>query len=110
MNALADVCGADIIKRLFLPTIKVLATDQVANVRFNVAKTLQKLSPFLDQATIDAEVKPILEKLNTDTDVDVKYFASEAMIGIAGELEMWHELKKKTVKLIGNYPFQLKSS
>ncbi|EDS39336.1 serine/threonine protein phosphatase 2a regulatory subunit a [Culex quinquefasciatus] len=85
INALADVVGADIIKRLFLPTIKVLSTDPVANVRFNVAKTLQKLSPFLDQAAIDEHVKPILEKLNTDTDVDVKYFASEAMVGIAGE-------------------------
>ncbi|XP_049533428.1 serine/threonine-protein phosphatase PP2A 65 kDa regulatory subunit isoform X2 [Anopheles darlingi] len=84
INALADVCDADIIERLFLPTIKVLSTDPVANVRFNVAKTLQKLSPFLDQAAIDEHVKPILEKLNTDTDVDVKYFASEAMVGIAG--------------------------
>lgn len=85
INALADVCGADIIKRLFLPTIKVLAADPVANVRFNVAKTLQKISPFLDQPAIDEHVKPILEKLNADADVDVKYFASEAINGIAGE-------------------------
>lgn len=85
MNALADVCSPDQIKRLFLPTIKVLSTDPVANVRFNVAKTLQKLSPFLDQATIEAEVKPILDKLNTDTDVDVKHFAQEAIAGIAGK-------------------------
>ncbi|CRL01713.1 CLUMA_CG014929, isoform A [Clunio marinus] len=84
INALADVVGADAIKRLFLPTIKTLAGDAVANVRFNVAKTLQKISPFLDQATIDAEVKPILEQLNTDADVDVKYFASEAMSTIPG--------------------------
>jgi serine/threonine-protein phosphatase 2A regulatory subunit A len=82
INALADVVGADVIKRLFLPTIKTLAADQVANVRFNVAKTLQKISPFLDQASIEAEVKPILEQLNTDTDVDVKYFASEAISAI----------------------------
>lgn len=82
INALADVVGADVIKRLFLPTIKTLAADGVANVRFNVAKTLQKISPFLDQATIDAEVKPILEQLNGDSDVDVKYFASEAISAI----------------------------
>jgi serine/threonine-protein phosphatase 2A regulatory subunit A len=82
INALADVVGADVIKRLFLPTIKTLAGDTVANVRFNVAKTLQKISPFLDQASIDAEVKPILEQLNGDTDVDVKYFASEAISAI----------------------------
>jgi serine/threonine-protein phosphatase 2A regulatory subunit A len=82
INALADVVGADVIKRLFLPTIKTLAADPVANVRFNVAKTLQKVSPFLEQSAIDAEVKPILEQLNTDTDVDVKYFASEAISAI----------------------------
>lgn len=82
MNALADVVGADVIKRLFLPTIKTLSGDQVANVRFNVAKTLQKISPFLDQATIEAELKPILEQLNGDVDVDVKYFASEAILAI----------------------------
>lgn len=82
INALADVVGADVIKRLFLPTIKTLAADPVANVRFNVAKTLQKISPFLDQPSIDSDVKPILEQLNTDSDVDVKYFASEAISAI----------------------------
>lgn len=92
VNALADVCGGDIIKRLFLPTIKVLAVDPVANVRFNVAKTLQKLTPFLDQPTVDEHVKPILEKLNSDTDVDVKYFASEAIAGIAGKVDIVHKL------------------
>lgn len=84
INALADVVGADVIKRLFLPTIKTLGNDPVANVRFNVAKTLQKISPFLDSTLIDAEVKPILDQLNTDSDVDVKYFASEAISSIPG--------------------------
>lgn len=84
INALADVVGADIIKRLFVPTIKTLGADPVANVRFNVAKTLQKISPFLDQPAIDEHVKPILDQLNTDADVDVKYFASEAISVIPG--------------------------
>lgn len=29
-------------------------------------------------------MKPVLDRLNVDTDVDVKYFASEAITGIAG--------------------------
>lgn len=29
-------------------------------------------------------MKPVLDKLNVDADVDVKYFASEAIAGIAG--------------------------
>ena len=33
---------------------------------------------------IQTQVKPVLDKLNVDSDVDVKYFASEAIAGIAG--------------------------
>lgn len=34
---------------------------------------------------IQTQVKPVLDKLNVDSDVDVKYFASEAIAGIAGK-------------------------
>jgi len=67
-----------------LPTVLTMATDNVANVRFNVAKTLQRIGPFLEPSAVQTQVKPILDKLNTDSDVDVKYFASEAIAGIAG--------------------------
>lgn len=46
---LAEVCGADVTVRLMIPTVFGMASDAVANVRFNVAKTLQKLGPMLDQ-------------------------------------------------------------
>lgn len=85
INVLAEGCGPEITTRLLLPTVLGLATDPVANVRFNVAKTLQKISPHLESGVIDTQVKPTLEKLNSDPDVDVKYFASEAIAGIAGE-------------------------
>jgi serine/threonine-protein phosphatase 2A regulatory subunit A len=32
-----------------LPTVVTLASDPVANVRFNVAKTLQRIYPVLEQ-------------------------------------------------------------
>lgn len=83
LNMLAEVCGTDITTKLLLPTVLLLASDPVSNVRFNVAKTLQKISPFLDSSVIDTQVKPTLEKLNADTDVDVKHFASEAIAAIA---------------------------
>lgn len=35
--------------------------------------------------TISMQVKPVLDRLNGDTDVDVKFFASEAIAGIAGK-------------------------
>lgn len=39
---------------------------------------------FLHCSCILSQVKPVLDKLNVDNDVDVKYFASEAIAGIAG--------------------------
>jgi hypothetical protein len=40
---------------------------------------------FLYYSCIQTQVKPVLDKLNVDSDVDVKYFASEAIAGIAGK-------------------------
>lgn len=95
INVLAEACGAEMTTRLLLPTVLLLATDSVANVRFNVAKTLQKISPYLEATAIETQVKPALEQLNGDPDVDVKHFASEAIAGIAG-------------KSIGNHTHQCK--
>ena len=33
---------------------------------------------------VQSQIKPTLDKLNSDTDVDVKYFTSEAIASIAG--------------------------
>ena len=66
-----------------LPTVLALAQDGVANVRFNVAKSLQKVGPVLDQATLQGQVKPCLERLQKDQDVDVRFFAGEAVNNLA---------------------------
>ncbi|XP_015586604.1 serine/threonine-protein phosphatase 2A 65 kDa regulatory subunit A alpha isoform isoform X1 [Cephus cinctus] len=84
INVLAEVCGPEITTKFMLPTVLAMANDNVANVRFNVAKTLQRIGPYLEPSAVQTQVKPVLEKLNTDDDVDVKYFASEAISGIAG--------------------------
>lgn len=89
INVLAESCGSDITTKLLLPTVLSMANDKVANVRFNVAKTLQRIAPQLDQAVIQPQVKPVLDKLNVDNDVDVKYSASEAIMGIAGKCLRW---------------------
>ncbi|GFS00311.1 serine/threonine-protein phosphatase 2A 65 kDa regulatory subunit A alpha isoform, partial [Elysia marginata] len=49
INLLAEPCGQELTTKLMLPTIVSMGSDPVANVRFNVAKTLQKLAPQLDQ-------------------------------------------------------------
>ncbi|CAF0819745.1 unnamed protein product [Rotaria sp. Silwood1] len=79
INALAEPCGQDITQRMMLPTILTLASDTVANVRFNVAKTLQRIYPILDQSALALQVKPCLEKLSQDSDHDVQHFANEAL-------------------------------
>jgi len=83
INVLANACGPEITTKLMLPTVISLGADSVANVRFNVAKTLQKIGPILDQNTLQTQVKPCLDKLQNDSDVDVRYFAKEAITSLA---------------------------
>ncbi|XP_053462044.1 serine/threonine-protein phosphatase 2A 65 kDa regulatory subunit A alpha isoform-like [Nycticebus coucang] len=79
INVLFRVCGQGITAKCMLPTVLRMAGDPVANVHFNVAKSLQKIGPILVNSTLQSEVKPILEKLTQDQDVDVKYLAQEAL-------------------------------
>lgn len=44
-------------------------------------------------STLQSEVKPILEKLTQDQDVDVKYFAQEALSGKA--LRTWRPQREE---------------
>ncbi|XP_062915845.1 serine/threonine-protein phosphatase 2A 65 kDa regulatory subunit A alpha isoform-like [Mobula hypostoma] len=81
INVLSEACGQEITAKHMLPTVLQMAGDQVPNVRFNVAKSLQKIGPVLDASTLQNKFKPILEKLGQDQDMDVKYFAQEAMTG-----------------------------
>lgn len=83
INALSEACGQEITTKQMLPVVLKMSNDQVANVRFNVAKSLQKIGPVLDSNALQTEVKPVLEKLATDTDMDVKYFAQEAISVLA---------------------------
>ncbi|XP_074991115.1 serine/threonine-protein phosphatase 2A 65 kDa regulatory subunit A alpha isoform isoform X3 [Calonectris borealis] len=83
INVLSEVCGQEITTKQMLPTVLRMAADAVANVRFNVAKSLQRIGPILDSGTLQNEVKPVLEKLTQDQDVDVKYFAQEALSVLA---------------------------
>uniref|UniRef100_A0A4W6E276 Protein phosphatase 2 scaffold subunit Abeta n=1 Tax=Lates calcarifer TaxID=8187 RepID=A0A4W6E276_LATCA len=82
-QALSEACGQEITTKHMLPVVLKMSNDQVANVRFNVAKSLQKIGPVLDSNALQTEVKPVLEKLASDTDMDVKYFAQEAISVLA---------------------------
>lgn len=47
-QALSEACGQDITTKQMLPVVLKMSNDQVANVRFNVAKSLQKIGPVLE--------------------------------------------------------------
>jgi len=82
INLLAEACGPEVTMTHMLPPVLALATDPVANVRFNVAKTLQKLGPLFDGSTIQTKIKPTLDQLRKDEDGDVQYYSLEALEGL----------------------------
>ncbi|XP_008479235.2 serine/threonine-protein phosphatase 2A 65 kDa regulatory subunit A alpha isoform, partial [Diaphorina citri] len=57
-HVLAEACGPTVTANFLLPTVLNMAGDNVANVRFNVAKTLQKIGPILETNVIQSQVKP----------------------------------------------------
>lgn len=101
-QTLTPVVNLEIIESSLLPILERLVTDEIPNIRFNVAKsyavliaTLRRLpadktlvevekseepitpSP-KSQELIQSRVVPSLEKLQEDDDVDVRYFATTA--------------------------------
>ncbi|CAO3692720.1 unnamed protein product [Rhizopus stolonifer] len=75
----------EIVADKILPTVVGLVEDPIPNVRFNVAKSLEVLTPILKQSPgteqlLSTTVNEALQKLTKDTDVDVKWFAEKAIV------------------------------
>ena len=105
MQTLASVLSLAVIEKQIIPTLESLVTDDIPNIRFNVAKSYAVLVDVLkrvpETGTIESNEKegnplngckkgveliqervmPHLEKLQQDDDVDVRYFASTAAQG-----------------------------
>ncbi|KAJ9312106.1 hypothetical protein DTO271D3_7677 [Paecilomyces variotii] len=105
ISTLAPAVSVDIIESSILPILERLTTDDIPNIRFNVAKsyavliyTLRRLpaeGSLIDleksgetktpspkgQELIQQRILPNLEKLQEDDDVDVRYFATTAAGG-----------------------------
>ena len=82
MAALAPTVGADFLAGTMLPLALRMSSDPVANVRLLAGKTFAQLIPQLDSATLVERVKPCLHSLVSDSDDDVRYFASQALQAI----------------------------
>ena len=44
-----EVCSGEVIKEVMMPVVLKMAEDAVPNVRFNVAKSLTKITTHIDQ-------------------------------------------------------------
>ena len=68
----------DVVGPLF-PIAKAAAADPVANVRFNIAKSLEKMAKSVSAGSATkTEILEVLDGLKADSDVDVQFYASEA--------------------------------
>lgn len=63
----------------FYKCLECLSKDRVPNIRFNVAKTVKSL---IENTNIRKDALTLLEKLKEDSDMDVKYYAEDALNGI----------------------------
>lgn len=109
MQTLATVTTLPVIESSLLPVLSTLSTDEIPNIRFNVAKaygTLIEVMRSLPENTTSAAIQkqfsspgnsshrlppsqhgidlihthilPDLDKLRSDDDIDVRYFATRA--------------------------------
>ena len=60
-----------------LPIVLEMATDTVANIRFNVALTLGEMGPLCERIVYQQQIHPILSLLQDDQDRDVRFFAEK---------------------------------
>lgn len=80
ISNLAEVFTQSDIQQDLLPVVFKLATDPIANIRINAAKTISALIPRLDTAYVKQEIVPFLsDRLLTDRDRDVLFFANVAL-------------------------------
>lgn len=85
LTAIIPVLSQEITTEQILPFINHLSGDSVPNIRFNVAKSyaiiVESLGTDLPtyKELIRSTIIPSLETLSQDSDVDVKYFASQSL-------------------------------
>ncbi|KAI9029088.1 armadillo-type protein [Phycomyces nitens] len=85
LGTMATSLSPEVIQDKVLPTVLELKTDPIPNIRFNVAKSLEVLTPILRQSPATADlvnthVAPALQDLSNDNDVDVRWFAERALL------------------------------
>jgi serine/threonine-protein phosphatase 2A regulatory subunit A len=79
ISSLASIVSSDVLCNAMLPAVIGCSKDRVPNVKFNVAKMLEKIVPLVDQVVVDQTIRPCLAELTEDSDSDVRFYAKQAM-------------------------------
>ena len=64
---------------LVIPIFVKAMKDPIPNVRFTVAKILQKAKQQIDGGTFASQILPSLKEMTSDSDRDVQYYATVAI-------------------------------
>lgn len=78
MQSCAETMDKDNVNKGALPIVLKLCKDPVANVRFNAARALELMAPKL----ASKEVKPTLDTMTKDSDIDVQYYSKQALAAL----------------------------
>lgn len=62
-----------------LPVVVSGCKDSIANVRICAARTMEVVIPALEAGVQRDKVRPLLQKMKDDSDLDVKYYAGQAL-------------------------------
>ncbi|KAI5898281.1 ARM repeat-containing protein [Schizophyllum commune H4-8] len=84
ITTIAPSLSIDIIRSDIIDPLLQRATDDIPNIRFNVAKSLEVLAATYGsdpegKTLIQQRIIPVLEQMRNDQDADVRYFASRAL-------------------------------
>ena len=82
MQTVAEVLTPATLREVLLPFVLRFATDPVPNIRFNLAKALERLAASMDEPTKRGAVKAVLDTLTTDAEADVRYYAMRALAAL----------------------------
>ena len=72
------------VSKSILPMMDKLVADDIPNIRFNVAKSLEVVATSFGTSSegheiVQLRIVPVLEQQKTDQDADVRYFATRAL-------------------------------
>jgi len=76
---------SEVARTWLLPMVLEMASDNVPNIRFNVAKALETMAPVCGKNVSDEQIRPVLSLLAEDSDRDVRFFAVKSLEAIEKE-------------------------